>query len=102
MPETEPQPRLGNVIGLRYDRAIDEYEPDDVLLSAYRPPGDGLALYITPVKYPADEFRVFVEPRDMLALAWALVVAAFKWRKNRPWDADMTPAEREESKSHAF
>lgn len=89
---------LGSVQGWRLDRAIDD-QCDDVRLSVYREAGDGLALYITPVEYPADRFRVFLEPRAMLSLAWALIVGAVKWRKSRPWDADMTPAERAESEA---
>ena len=85
---------------LRYDRTIDD-QPDDVLLSVYREAGDGLALYVTPTQYPADEFRIFLKPRDMLRLAWHLIVGAIRWRTNRPWDADMTPEERAESEAFA-
>lgn len=85
-----------HVVGFRLDPSIDE-NGDDVRLYAYRPAGDGLALYVEPVEYPADRFRVFLTPREALALAWVLVVGAVRWRKSRPWDADVTPEDRFEA-----
>lgn len=90
------------VIAARFDQSVDEHACDDVRLYAYRPAGDALALYVEPVEYPADVFRLFLTPREMLRLAVVLVVGAVRWRKPRPWDADMTSEERAEMTALPF